>query len=139
MHKLSLAIKFIFSIILFVSTLHAVDLNWENDYDDALKQAQKDQKLVYLFVGADKCKYCDKYKETTLSQKEVIIRIKKDFIPLYMSRDQDLIPEKFELYGVPRHYFLTAKGEIITEYQGIWDPSGLYSLLDEAISEQDNL
>jgi len=104
-----------------------------------LEQAQKENKLVYLFVGADKCKYCDKYKETTLSKKEVITRIKKDFMPLYMSRDQDLIPEKFELYGVPRHYFSTSKGEIIAEYQGIWDPSGLYSLLDEAISEKNNL
>jgi thiol-disulfide isomerase/thioredoxin len=139
MHNITKTIKFIFIIFLTILTLHANDLNWENNYDKALKQAQKEKKLVYLFIGADHCKYCKKYKETTLSKKEVIERIKKDFIPLYMSRDQDLIPDKFEIYGVPRHYFLTAKGEIITNYQGIWDDTGLYSLLNEAISEKDNL
>jgi thiol:disulfide interchange protein len=128
--------KFLFFVLLSLSISHAVDLNWENSYDKALKQAQKEKKLVYLFIGADKCKYCNKYKKTTLSDERVIKRIKKDFIPLYMSRDRDKIPKKFELYGVPRHYFLTAKGEIITDYQGVWDASGLYSLLDEAIAEQ---
>jgi len=128
--------KALIFIFLSMSVLYAVDLDWENSYDKALKQAQKEKKLVYLFIGADKCKYCDKYKKTTLSEEKVIKRIKKDFIPLYMSRDRDKVPNKFELYGVPRHYFLTAKGEIITDYQGIWDASGLYSLLDEAVAEQ---
>ena len=131
--------KVFFSILLLSSTLHAIELNWEHNYKNALATAKKEHKMVYLFIGADRCTHCERFKEQTLSSKDLIEDMKEDYILLYMSRDQDLIPEKFELYGVPRHYFLTSKGEIITEYQGIWDPSGLYSLLDEAISEKDNL
>lgn len=86
-----------------------------------MAQAQKENKLVYLFVGADSCKYCSKFKEMTLSKEGVIKTMKKDFVLLYMSRDQHLIPDKFEQFDLPRDYFLTPKGEIIHAEQGIWD------------------
>ncbi|MEA3491314.1 MAG: thioredoxin family protein [Campylobacterota bacterium] len=126
------------SSLLMITTLHGTVLDWEHDYDKALKQATKDKKIVYLFIGADRCKYCKKFKEMTLSKDEVIKTMQKNFILLYMSRDQHNIPDKFEQFGVPRHYFLTHKGEIIRAEQGIWDTQGWYSILDEVIEEKDD-
>ena len=131
MYKISLIIKILFSIFFAVSFLGAVELDWEHDYTAALKQAKKENKLVYLFIGADKCKHCERFKKQTLSNKALIEEMKKEYILLYMSRDRHEIPEGFERYGVPMHYFLTADGKIIAVIQGSRELEGWYDVLDE--------
>ena len=122
---------FIFTII-FVSSLCSIELNWLHNYDAALVQAKKEHKDVYLFIGADECRWCDLFKKVTLSKKEVMDRLQEDYIPVYLSRDQHFIPKHFAIKGVPRHYFLTPKGKIIHEDRGSREPAGFFDMLDEA-------
>jgi len=131
MNKFSFIANILFSILLFSSTIDAVELKWEHNYDNALETAKKEKKLVYLFIGADRCKHCDRFKKQTLSNKDLIAHMKKEYVLLYMSRDQHNIPEKFERYGVPIHYFLTPMGKIIAEVQGSRELEGWYDVLDE--------
>ena len=128
MHKIKL---FIVSSLLICSTLFSAELDWSNDYDTALKIAQKENKMVYLFVGADVCRWCDRFKDLTLSQERVIKRLKEEYILLYMSRDKHKIPSKFTTKGVPRHYFLHNDGTIIYEDRGSREVDGFLSLLEE--------
>jgi len=131
MRKFSLIGNVLLSIFLLISTLDAVELNWEHNYDNALATAKKEKKMVYLFIGADQCKHCDRLKEQTLSNTDLIEDMKKEYVLLCMSRDQHNIPERFERYGVPIHYFLTPKGDIIAEVQGSREFEGWYDILDE--------
>ena len=131
MHKFSLMRNVLLSILLLVTVLDAVELNWEHNFQNALSAAQKEKKLVYFFIGADRCKHCDRFKKQTLSNKNLIKEMKKEYILLYMSRDQHTIPEGFERYGVPMHYFLTSKGTIIAKVQGSRELEGWYDVLDE--------
>jgi len=121
----------LFSLFLLSASLNAIELNWEHNFQRALTTAQKEKKMVYLFIGADKCRYCDKFKKETLSNKKLIETMKKEYVLLYMSRDQHAIPDGFERYGVPMHYFLTPKGKIIAKVQGSRELSGWYDVLDE--------
>ncbi|MDA3908322.1 MAG: thioredoxin family protein [Sulfurimonas sp.] len=128
---------FIFTIIL-ISSLYSYELNnWMHNYDKALERAKQEHKDVYLFVGADECRFCDRFKDLTLSKKEVIDRLKKEYILLYLSRDQHKIPKKFAIKGVPRHYFLTSKGKIIHDDRGSREPAGFYDMLDEVDIKKD--
>ena len=125
-------------ITLLITSLFSARLNWLHDYNSALILAKMQNKEVYLFIGADECKYCDKFVKETLSNEDVIKRLKKDYILLYMSRDQHKIPKKFKIRGVPRHYFLTPKGEIIFTTNGSREIDGFYQLLDEVeLSKED--
>ena len=123
--------KILLSLLLLASTLHAVELNWEHNYENALATAKKEHKSVYLFIGADNCRHCERFKKQTLSNKALIEKMKKEYVLLYMSRDQHNIPDKFEKYGVPFHYFLTSDGKIIAEIQGSRELAGWYDVLDE--------
>lgn len=123
--------KIFFVLFLLSSTLNAIELKWEHNYEKALATAKKEKKMVYLFIGADICKHCDRFKEQTLSNKELIERMKEKYILLYMSRDQHKIPDGFEKYGVPFHYFLTPTGKIVAEVQGSRELAGWYDVLDE--------
>jgi len=124
-------------ITLFISSLFSANIDWLHDYNKALSLAKAQQKDVYLFVGADECRWCDVFIEMTLSKKEVIKKLEEDYILLFMSRDKHDIPEKFERYGVPRHYFLTPKGEIIHSDRGSREPAGFYDILDEVDLKKD--
>ena len=123
--------KVFFSILLLSSTINAIELNWEHNYENALATAQKEQKMVYLFIGADNCKHCERFKKLTLSNKKLIERMKETYVLLYMSRDQHNIPDGFEKFGVPFHYFLTPTGKIVAEIQGSRELAGWYDVLDE--------
>jgi len=123
--------KILLSIFLLISTLGAGELNWGHNFQNALAEAKKENKMVYLFIGADNCRHCDRFKKQTLSNKKLIKKMKKEYVLLYMSRDQHNIPDEFEKYGVPMHYFLTAKGKIIAVIQGSRELEGWYDVLDE--------
>ena len=123
--------KILLLTFLLASTLGAVELNWEHNYDNALATAKKEHKAVYLFIGADNCKHCERFKKQTLSNKALIKTMEKEYVLLFMSRDQHKIPDRFEKYGVPFHYFLTSDGKIIAEVQGSRELAGWYDVLDE--------
>jgi len=131
MYHFSLIRTLLLSAFLLLSTLSAVELNWGHDYDKALAAAQKKKKMVYLFIGADNCRHCERFKKQTLSNKALIEKMKKEYVLLFMSRDQHKIPDKFEKYGVPFHYFLNSDGKIIAEVQGSRELEGWYDVLDE--------
>ena len=120
------------------SNLFSAELNWLHDYDEALKIAKKEQKAVYLFVGADVCRWCDRFKEMTLSKPEVIERLREEYVLLYLSRDRHKIPKHFEVRGVPRHYFLTNNAEVIHADRGSREVQGFFDLLDEVGLKKDN-
>ena len=124
--------KTILIIFFFITSLFSANLNWEHNYYKALAMAKEQNKGVYLFIGADDCRFCDRYYDLSLSKKFVMDKLNEQYIPLYMSRDQHKIPNKFQVQGVPRHYFLTSDGEIIHEDQGSREPDGLFMMMDEA-------
>lgn len=130
--------KYLLLSFIFLAALNASELNWIHNYDEALTLAKKEQKYVYIFIGADNCRFCERFKDLTLSKKEVMDTLKKDYIPLYLNRDQHEIPKRFIIQGVPRHYFLTPSGEIIHEDAGSREPAGFYDILDEVDLKKDS-
>jgi len=124
--------RFFILTAIFVTTLLSSELNWIHNYDTALAKAKKEKKDVYLFIGADKCRWCDRFKKMTLSNSDVIEKLQETYILIYMSRDRHQIPKKFKIRGVPRQYFLTSDVEIIYAAQGSREIDGFYDLLEEA-------
>ncbi|MBW6488205.1 thioredoxin family protein [Sulfurimonas sp.] len=120
-----------FILITALISLLSAGPDWPNDYEKALVEAKQEKKDIYLFIGSEYCKYCDKLEAEVFSKEDVIKRLKKDYVLIYLSRDIDDIPEKFETKPVPRHYFLTTDGEIIYTTIGYRSVEAFYELLDE--------
>ena len=79
--------KICFVVFLLFSTLSAIELSLEHNYKKALATAKKEHKMVYLFIGADHCKHCERFKKQTLSDKKLIEAMKKKYVLLHMSRE----------------------------------------------------
>jgi len=131
-HSRSFGIRIFIFTIMLATSLYSAELDWLHEYDKALEQAKKERKDVYLFIGADTCKFCKRFSDITLSNADVMKRLRKDYVLLYMSRDQHKIPKKFITKGVPRHYFLTPDGTISFDSWGVLEVAGFNLLLDEA-------
>ena len=123
--------KQIVILMVLISSLFSLDLDWEHDYKKALSDAKLKNKNVYLFIGADRCRWCERFYNMTLSDKDVMQRLEDEYVILYMNRDHHDIPEKFEKYQVPRHYFLDSNGKILYKTRGSREIDGFNSLLDE--------
>ena len=121
--------KHLFLVLLFVSSLFSFE--WADDYNEALIQAKKENKIVYVFIGTANCPFCNKLKETTLSNKDVIDAINKDFIPIYLSVDIDDIPAQFNLHFYPAHYFVDKNSKIIYQTAGYRKKSTFLELLSD--------
>ena len=121
--------RYLLLMMLFFFNLSAFD--WPSDYYDALAEAKKEKKDIYLFIGSEYCRYCEKFEKEVLSQDEVIEKLKKSYVLVYLSRDIYDIPSHLETTPVPRHYFLTKEGKVILTTIGGRSTEGFYELLDE--------
>ncbi len=120
------------SLFFIVSSLQAIDLPWIHNLETAKKIAQKEHKDIYVFIGAEHCNFCVRYKNEVLSNKKVQQILKRRFVTVFFNRDKHYIPKEFEKFGVPRHYFLTPNGRIYFDDAGIKGVNGFFMMLDEA-------
>lgn len=113
-------------------TLFGSELRWSHDYFKALSDAKKEHKLVYVLIVSDTCKWCKKFEETTLQNKEIKERVNKEFVTVLLSRDRHVIPKGLQSAPVPRHYFLDAAGNMLYTSLGYRDAEMFDAYMDEA-------
>ena len=107
----------------------SANLNWNSDYHKALEDAKAQNKDVYMLITSQSCRWCRKFESTTLQEKSVIKRLKEQYVLLHIDRDENYFPNKFKSKRVPRHYFITDKGEIIYSLLGFWEKDDFFSFL----------
>ena len=128
--------KTIFLLLLSITILFGIDLDWIHSIEKAKKIAQAQKKDIYVFIGAEHCNFCVRYKEKVLSNKKVR-RTLRNYVTVFLNRDKHHVPSIFEKYGVPRHYFLTPHGKIYFSDAGIKGVNGFFIMIDEASLNRD--
>lgn len=103
---------------------------WFNNYHDAIKVAQEKNKRVYMLIVSDDCRWCKKFERTTLKDKKLLKKMSSQYVLLHLSRDRHYIPKKFKTTPVPRHYFLTNRGEEIFPVVGYRDVETFNNFLE---------
>ncbi len=128
--------KYLLIIIALVSTLMSAELGWSDEYEDSLKIAQKENKDVYVLVTSSTCRWCRKFENTTLQDEKILKQLKEKYVLVHADRDIDDLPEWFNVKRVPKHYFVTAKGEEIFSFLGYWDSLDFRSFLGDVERER---
>jgi len=120
-----------FLSLLLVTQLLAIDLPWLHSIEKAKMIAQKERKDIYVFIGAEHCNFCVRYKNEVLSDRQVQ-KILQNYVTVFLNRDKHKVPTYFEKFGVPRHYFLKPDGTIYYDDAGIKGVNGFFLMIDEA-------
>jgi len=98
----------------------ATQLQWLDNYDAAMKKAEKENKLIYVFISSSTCGWCDKFEKTTLQDENVKERLNREFVSVHLVREFDEVPSKFATSPVPRHYFTDSQGNILYNSSSIY-------------------
>ncbi len=98
--------------------MHADDaINWQPWSSDALEQAKREDKLIFLSIGYASCHWCHVMARTTFSDKTVISLLNKNFVNILVDSEErpdlygyfsDILSAMGQPVGTPANFFLTA-------------------------------
>ena len=107
----------LFSLTLFAAHIDdfAKEMNFHRDYNTALSQAKKENKVLVMVLGADYCPWCRKFENKTLNSTLVKPRLDSEVITLIVDRKFDIasFPKKFTTEYTPRIFFINPADEEI--------------------------
>ncbi len=104
------AVLIFLSWIFFVS---ASEINW-NSFEEGLKKAKKEKKLILVDIYAQWCHWCNVIENTTYRDKTVVDTIKKYYIPVRVDAEKEPdINKKYNQGGLPTTVILNENGELI--------------------------
>jgi len=92
---------FLFAIV----SLNAASLNWESNYDMAVKKAKEQNKPIFVMVSSPTCPECNYMKKHVFTKDEVKNYINKNFISFQFDISDETIPKEMKFWGIPRFYF----------------------------------
>jgi thioredoxin-related protein len=126
--------------LLFLSISLFADVKFKK-YDDALKEAQKDNKLIALTVVSTNCPWCHKLLKETLKDKTVESIINKDFVYVLINKDTTPLPSGITAPMVPVTFFLDKTGQKLTSKPtvGFWEAEDFVSYMNDALKKAKKL
>ena len=106
-----------------VSVSFAADaINNTTDLNQAVSQAQKDNKTIMLVFDQDGCYYCDLLKKDVLSNNDVISKLNEGFITVVVDiNSQPQLAAKYPVVGTPTMIFLDSNQKEINKIEGYVD------------------
>lgn len=97
--------KKILLALAFVTTALFADLSWV-EFDDAIAEAKKSDKLVMVMLSREGCPACEYMQDIVFNDKKVIAEIEQNFIPVYLDINNDFIPDGLPYIGTPTFHFM---------------------------------
>ncbi len=123
-----------FLSVMLTSVLLSLLVNWETDFEDAKKKAEKEHKLILLnFSGSDWCGPCIKLHNEvfnnstfkTFADSNLVLvnadfpRLKKNQLSKDQQKKNDKLADKYNPQGsFPFTVLLNAEGKVIKSWDG---------------------
>lgn len=106
-------------------------------YDEALKQAAEENKLVMLFFWADWCRYCTKIRQEVFENEKVREPFEKSFVAVSVDtmRDPEKISEQFKPKALPTMAFMRPDGEVLGLLPGYIELDDFVEIIDFIATE----
>jgi thioredoxin-related protein len=103
---------------------------WIRDVDQALQEAESQQRPVLLFVSMDRCKYCQQMAQTTLRDLQVRQAIGTHFVPAVIKNsDRPDLMRELQIQSFPTTLIVSPHGKVLQEMKGYVDASKFHQQL----------
>jgi thioredoxin-related protein len=125
---------------LMAGCVRAESLKWETDYDKAVADAKKANKIVMVDVYTDWCGWCKKLDRDTYANASVAEKLNKDFIAVKLNPEKSQrgaeLARSFGTRGYPHIVFLDGDGKKVSEVGGYVSADDFIKKLDAVTSPQ---
>jgi thioredoxin-related protein len=99
-------------------------------YDEAIQDAQRNGRPVFLYFFVDNCVYCRKMDGQTLVAPRVVDHLKADFVSVRVDAERSpQLARKYMVRGFPTSWFLTPEGKPISSLPGYLGPEDFVKVL----------
>ena len=98
-------------------------IDWRIWSQDALEDAKKENKIIYISIGYSSCHWCHTMNKESFEDKEIAAHLNENFISIKIDREENPDVDRFYMKqitalkgsgGWPLNLFLLPTGEIIT-------------------------
>lgn len=101
--------KFLLSLFILFTFGFSSELKIYYSYDEAVKIAKIENKDILMFVYSERCPWCHKMENKTLTDKKVIDFINDKYVFIKINKDKDIYPRDLEPRFLPTTYLLDKK------------------------------
>ncbi len=130
----------IFALTLTLFSAHidefASNMGYHREYNTALAQAKKENKVIMLVLVGDYCPWCRKFERKTLQSANIAITVQNNFIPIIVDKnlDKEQYPAKYFTSVVPTVRFIDPRKDVqISESIGYKKRNDYEVLLKEVL------
>ena len=116
---------------LFIGSLFAGEIEWNDSFEAAKAKAQKEDKIIYAVITSETCRWCRKLEKETLEENEVISNLNSKYSAVALTRDKDSYPPCLKAPMVPMSYFLTPEGTVLYSVPGFWKGEDYLSMMED--------
>ena len=134
----------IFVVCLFLSLALGLKgqgvLFFDSSFDEAVSEAKKQNKMLFIDVYADWCEPCKILSEKVFPLEEVGSYFRSKFVCYKMNADSQENKEfikKYEIKGLPTLLFMDAFGNIVKQHTGLANPYYLIRIARLATGDQE--
>lgn len=96
-------IRFLLITFLLVSSVFA-SIEFEKDYNKAVKKAKVDNKPLFIMVSSVTCPECNYMKKHVFTQEDVSKYINDNYVAVDFDINDENIPKQMQFWGIPRFY-----------------------------------
>lgn len=112
-----------------VPAARAEDVPWTR-YEEALREAQRSGKPVFLYFFVSDCQYCRKMESRTLVSSRVVEYLREEFVSAKVDGERfPQLARRYMVRGFPTIWFLSPEGKPISSLPGYVEPEELARVL----------
>ena len=105
-------------------------------FEQALKEAKKEHKVIMLEAMSKECHFCRKMDREVLIEKEVVDALKKDFISVKIDISSTKLPLGLTTTLTPSFIFIDENAKVLMTMPGAWKKDDFLQILKEALSHK---
>ncbi|WP_345973225.1 thioredoxin family protein [Sulfurimonas diazotrophicus] len=123
--------RYLLNILFFAALLLGAPTEWAKSLDDAKRIAAAEGKLVYVLITEPGCRWCKRFKRTTLHDHGVRRRLDEMAVGVEVERGSGTYPDTLKALMIPMHYFLSPDERVLVKMPGYWNIEDFMSILDD--------
>lgn len=104
-------------LIMVIGSLLYGDLKWV-EFDDAIEEAKKSDKIVMVMLSREGCPACEYMQDIVFEEGDVVEKLQKDFIAVYIDIHKDFLPSDLSYIGTPTFHFINKNGSKVGRIDG---------------------
>jgi thioredoxin-related protein len=101
-------------------------------FDEALKRAKKEHKIIMIEAMSEDCHFCRKMEREVMIDDEVVNTLKKDFVSVAIDVRKHQLPLGLHTALTPTFIFVDENATILLKIPGAWEKREFMELLQEA-------